>query len=49
MDGQFSYRVSLPNSVDADKIDATLDQGVLSIRVPKSEVVKPRRIAIKGK
>lgn len=46
--GQFSYRVTLPDSVDADKVDASLDEGVLAIRVPKSEAVKPRRIAIRG-
>lgn len=46
--GQFHYRVHLPESADADKVDATLDEGVLSLRVPKSEAAKPRRIAIKG-
>lgn len=44
--GEFHYRVRLPQSVDADKIEATLDEGVLSIRVPKVEAAKPRRIAI---
>ena len=47
--GEFSYRVTLPDSVDADKVEASLAEGVLTIRVPKSEAVKPRRIAIKGK
>ncbi|WP_027929046.1 Hsp20/alpha crystallin family protein [Amycolatopsis thermoflava] len=47
--GQFSYRVTLPDRVDAEKIEAALDEGVLTIRVPKSETIKPRRIAIKGK
>jgi HSP20 family protein len=47
--GQFVYRVTLPQDTDADKITATLDAGVLTVRVPKSETAKPRRIAISGK
>ncbi|WP_158847848.1 Hsp20/alpha crystallin family protein [Saccharothrix deserti] len=47
--GQFSYRVTLPHDVDADKVEANLADGVLSVRVPKSEAAKPRRIAISGK
>jgi HSP20 family protein len=47
--GQFSYRVTLPDGVDADKVDASLNDGVLTIRVPKSEAAKPRRITISGK
>ncbi|SDD13662.1 Hsp20/alpha crystallin family protein [Actinokineospora iranica] len=46
--GEFSYRVTLPDSVDADKVEASLDEGVLTIRVAKSEAAKPRRIAIRG-
>lgn len=46
--GRFRYRVHLPDPVEADAVEATLDEGVLSIRVPKSEAVKPRRIPIKG-
>lgn len=44
--GAFSYRVTLPRDVDSDKIDATLEEGVLTVRVPKSEAAKPRRIEI---
>jgi len=47
--GQFSYQVTLPRDVDADKIEASLADGVLTVRVPKSEAAKPRRIAISGK
>ncbi|GAA5126306.1 Hsp20/alpha crystallin family protein [Haloechinothrix salitolerans] len=44
--GQFRYSVTLPRDVDADKIDATLSDGVLTVRAPKSDAAKPRRIAI---
>ena len=44
--GEFEYRVRLPNDVDAEKIDASLTEGVLTVRVPKSKRAKPRRIEI---
>jgi HSP20 family protein len=47
--GLFSYRVTLPEGIDADNVEASLDEGVLTVRLPKTEAVKPRRIAVKGK
>jgi HSP20 family protein len=44
--GEFEFRVTLPSDVNADKIDAKLAEGVLTVRVPKSERTKPRRIEI---
>ncbi|MGY1688637.1 Hsp20/alpha crystallin family protein [Geodermatophilus sp. SYSU D01105] len=44
--GQFSYSVTLPGDVDADGVTAQLTDGVLTVRVPKSQQAKPRRIAI---
>lgn len=38
----FSRRVGLPSPVNADHVDARLEQGVLTLRVPKKEVTKPR-------
>jgi HSP20 family protein len=46
--GRFEYRVTLPNQVDAEKIEASLDQGVLTVRVPKSEREQRRKIEIKS-
>jgi HSP20 family protein len=46
--GRFEYRVKLPDQVDADKIDANLEGGVLSVRVPKSERAQRRRIEVKS-
>jgi HSP20 family protein len=42
--GQFEYRASLPSDVDIEHISADLADGVLSVRVPKREAAKPRRI-----
>lgn len=44
--GRFDYRVNLPQNVDMDKIEASLSEGVLHVRVPKAEKAKSRRIEI---
>jgi HSP20 family protein len=46
--GQFEYRVTLPGKADAEKIDAKLRDGVLTVRVPKSEKERPRRVEVKA-
>jgi len=45
--GRFDYRVVLREHVDPEKIDATLSNGVLTVRVPKSEHAQRRKIEIK--
>jgi HSP20 family protein len=44
--GRFSRSLTLPDGVDADRIAASFDHGVLEVRIPKPEERKPRRIAI---
>lgn len=44
--GEFEYRVSLPNDIDADNVEASLSEGMLSVRAPKAERGKPRRVEI---
>jgi len=44
--GRFHYQVSLPSQVDTEKIEATLSEGVLTVRVPKSERAERKRILI---
>jgi HSP20 family protein len=46
--GRFDYRVGLPDRVDPDKIEANLAEGVLTVRVPKSERAQRRRIEVKS-
>lgn len=44
--GQFQRSVTLPFEVDADKAEATFDNGVVRITLPKAEWTKPQKIAI---
>lgn len=45
--GRFSRSVSLPAKIDSDKIEADYKNGVLTLHLPKTEEVKPKRISIK--
>ena len=44
--GEFSRTVTLPRGLETDKADATFENGVLKLRFPKAEQVKPRQIKI---
>lgn len=45
--GSFSRMIELPNRVDSDKVSAEFKHGVLTVTLPKSAEVKPRRIEVK--
>lgn len=45
--GRFSRTLNLPMPIDADKVEATLKDGVLSLTLPKAEEAKPRKIEVK--
>jgi HSP20 family protein len=45
--GSFSRSISLPAKIKGDAIEASYKNGVLTLRLPKSEEEKPKRIAIK--
>ena len=42
----FRRTFELDPSIDANKITAKIDQGLVSLTLPKAEHVKPRRIAV---
>jgi HSP20 family protein len=46
--GSFSRSFTLPANADADRVNASFRDGVLTIEIPKSEAAKPKTIAIKG-
>lgn len=45
--GRFHYEVVLPGDVDDDGVEAHLDEGVLTVRLPKPAHDRPRRIEIR--
>jgi HSP20 family protein len=44
--GMFQRTFVLPNTVDADRIEARYENGVLTVRIPKSERARPREIPV---
>lgn len=44
--GRFEYRAVLPGEVNAEGVNATLTDGVLTVNAPKAEAAKPRHIEI---
>jgi len=47
--GAFSRTVVLPVELKSDKAEATMEDGVLSLAIPKAEEVKPKAIKVKAK
>ena len=47
--GSFSRSFVLPEGADLDKLEASLDKGVLTINVPKRPEVQPKKISVKAK
>lgn len=46
--GKFTRVLTLPYAVNENAVEAKFENGVLSIRLPKHEAAKPRKIAIKA-
>jgi HSP20 family protein len=46
--GSFRRELTLPTDVDQGKIDATCEDGVLSIKLPKAEKTKAVKVKVKG-
>jgi len=46
--GSFTRVVRLPVEIDAEQVEATLKNGVLTIAMPKAERAKPRKIEVKA-
>ena len=44
--GMFARSITLPRGIDGDHIEASYKDGVLTLRLPKREEIKPRRIEI---
>jgi len=46
--GSFSRSFTLPDGGNTDQIEANMNDGVLTLRVPKSAEAQPKRIAVKS-
>jgi len=47
--GKVARTFSLPLAIDPNKVEATFEHGLVTVTLPKSEVVKPKTITIKPK
>ena len=47
--GAFSRSVTIPAQVKSNKAEATFEDGILTLTLPKSEQVKPKTIKVKAK
>ena len=47
--GSFSRSITLPFPIQSDKVQATFENGVLTLMLPKAEEIKPRNIKVQVK
>jgi HSP20 family protein len=47
--GSFYRSIPIPSNVDANKIEASFEDGILEVALPKSAKVKPKKIAVSAK
>ena len=45
--GTFSRMIGLPGEVDSDKVEAKLENGILTVVISKAEIAKPKQITVK--
>lgn len=45
-EGEFNRSIELPFQIDAGKVEAKLQNGVLEIKLPRAESDKPRKISV---
>ncbi|MCJ7824217.1 MAG: Hsp20/alpha crystallin family protein [Anaerolineales bacterium] len=47
--GSYERSLRLPDMLEADKAEASIEDGVLMLRIPKSEESKPKKIEVKSR
>jgi HSP20 family protein len=47
--GGFKRSLQLPTGLDSDAAEAKVEDGVLTVRIPKSEAARPKEITVKAK
>ncbi len=46
--GHYHREIPLPENVDTNKVEATMENGLLTVCMPKSELSKPKKIQVKA-
>ena len=46
--GSFKRSFTVPSAIDTDRIEASVEHGVLTVVLPKAEAAKPREIPVKA-
>jgi len=46
--GNFTRSFALPNNVATDQVEATMNDGVLTVKIPKKSEAQPKRIEVKS-
>ena len=44
--GAFQRTIALPNEVKSDETKATFKQGILEVKIPKAERVRPKTVSV---
>jgi len=44
--GRFSRSLTLPWEIDADKVEAKLHDGILTVKLPKAESARPKKVKV---
>ena len=47
--GSFTRTLRMPVPIEANKVEAKIEDGILTLTLPKSESAKPKRISIKSR
>lgn len=47
--GTFERSITFPKAIDADRIESSVEDGMLSISLPFSEISRPKKISITGR
>lgn len=47
--GAFARTIALPSHVDLEKAEAVLENGILTVRLPKKEEARPKTIKVRAK
>ena len=48
-EGEISRTIALPTTIDAEKVEATYEHGVLKLHIPKVEAAKAKQIPVQTK